>query len=159
MQHLWVDFIHECKDIVGFSQRDGIICGLWYLLAKQTLEPEAWPTDPSLCLFCWQSKSRKDILLEYVRNVQPEFMELFVKRAPQQVCAFLRMFSFHQVLLELVFRLISVCFCVVKQVVEAMRQTVTNMIGTLPPQFFAVTVTTVSLSFLLYGLACVPFYV
>ena len=29
------------------------------------------------------------------------------------------------------------------EVVEAMRQTVTNMIGTLPPQFFAVTVTTV----------------
>lgn len=29
------------------------------------------------------------------------------------------------------------------KVVEAMRQTVTNMIGTLPPQFFAVTVTTV----------------
>jgi len=30
------------------------------------------------------------------------------------------------------------------QVVEAMRHTVTNMIGTLPPQFFAVTVTTVA---------------
>ncbi|CAA2997505.1 uncharacterized protein LOC111393882 [Olea europaea subsp. europaea] len=30
-------------------------------------------------------KSRKDILLEYVQNVQPEFMELFVKRAPHQV--------------------------------------------------------------------------
>ncbi|OWM81184.1 hypothetical protein CDL15_Pgr007215 [Punica granatum] len=59
------------------------------------------------------SKSRKDILLEYVKNVQPEFMELFVKRAPQQV-------------------------------VDAMRQTVTNMIGTLPPQFFAITVTTVA---------------
>ncbi|KAI3464705.1 hypothetical protein Pfo_021368 [Paulownia fortunei] len=58
-------------------------------------------------------KSSKDILLEYVQNVQPEFMELFVKRAPQQV-------------------------------VDAMRQTVTNMIGTLPPQFFAVTVTTVA---------------
>ncbi|KAI4374878.1 hypothetical protein MLD38_012818 [Melastoma candidum] len=58
-------------------------------------------------------KNRKDILLEYVKNVQPEFMELFMKRAPQQV-------------------------------VEAMRQTVTNMIGTLPPQFFAVTVTTVA---------------
>ncbi|XP_015573701.1 uncharacterized protein LOC8267865 [Ricinus communis] len=58
-------------------------------------------------------KTRKDILLEYVKNVQPEFMELFVKRAPQQV-------------------------------VDAMRQTVTNMIGTLPPQFFAVTVTTVA---------------
>ncbi|OMP03034.1 hypothetical protein CCACVL1_02612 [Corchorus capsularis] len=58
-------------------------------------------------------KTRRDILLEYVKNVQPEFMELFVKRAPQQV-------------------------------VEAMRQTVTNMIGTLPPQFFAVTVTTVA---------------
>ncbi|KAJ4967543.1 hypothetical protein NE237_019392 [Protea cynaroides] len=58
-------------------------------------------------------KGRREILLEYVKNVQPEFMELFVKRAPQQV-------------------------------VDAMRQTVTNMIGTLPPQFFAVTVTTVA---------------
>nr|XP_025667492.1 uncharacterized protein LOC112765847 isoform X2 [Arachis hypogaea] len=29
-------------------------------------------------------------------------------------------------------------------VVDAMRQTVTNMIGTLPPQFFAVTITTVA---------------
>ncbi|KAK1304962.1 hypothetical protein QJS10_CPB11g02120 [Acorus calamus] len=58
-------------------------------------------------------KSRKEFLLEYVRNVQPEFMELFVKRAP-------------------------------KQVVDAMRHTVTNMIGTLPPQFFAITVTTVA---------------
>ncbi|KAL1192011.1 hypothetical protein V5N11_014119 [Cardamine amara subsp. amara] len=58
-------------------------------------------------------KSRRDILLEYVQNVKPEFMELFVKRAP-------------------------------KHVVEAMRQTVTNMIGTLPPQFFAVTVTSVA---------------
>lgn len=51
--------------------------------------------------------------MEYVKNVQPEFMELFVKRAP-------------------------------KQVVDAMRQTVANMIGTLPPQFFSVTVTTVA---------------
>ncbi|KAI3418111.1 uncharacterized protein J3R85_013978 [Psidium guajava] len=59
------------------------------------------------------SKSRKDLLLEYVKNVQPEFMELFVKKAPQQV-------------------------------VDAMRQTVTNMIGTLPPQFFTVTVTTIA---------------
>ncbi|OVA11970.1 Protein of unknown function DUF760 [Macleaya cordata] len=58
-------------------------------------------------------KTRREILLEYVKNVQPEFMEMFVKRAPQQV-------------------------------VDAMRQTVTNMIGTLPPQFFAVTVTTVA---------------
>ncbi|KAL8202153.1 hypothetical protein R6Q57_011300 [Mikania cordata] len=58
-------------------------------------------------------RSRREILLEYVKNVQPEFMELFVKRAPQQV-------------------------------VDAMRQTVTNMMGTLPPQFFAVTVTTVA---------------
>ncbi|XP_047324859.1 uncharacterized protein LOC124928660 [Impatiens glandulifera] len=58
-------------------------------------------------------KARKDILLEYVQNVKPEFMELFVKRAPTQV-------------------------------VDAMRQTVTNMMGTLPPQFFAVTVTTVA---------------
>ncbi|GKV16199.1 hypothetical protein SLEP1_g26877 [Rubroshorea leprosula] len=31
-----------------------------------------------------------------------------------------------------------------QQVVDAMRQTVTNMIGTLPPQFFAVTVITVA---------------
>lgn len=35
-------------------------------------------------------------------------------------------------------------FMLTFQVVDAMRQTVTNMIGTLPPQFFAVTVTTVS---------------
>ncbi|XP_021732224.1 uncharacterized protein LOC110699042 [Chenopodium quinoa] len=60
-----------------------------------------------------QPKNRKDILLEYVKNVQPEIMELFVKRASPQV-------------------------------VEAMRQTVTNMIGSLPPQFFSVTVTTVA---------------
>ncbi|CAL9759070.1 unnamed protein product [Musa acuminata subsp. burmannicoides] len=58
-------------------------------------------------------KNRRDVLLEYVKNVQPEFMDLFTKRAPQQV-------------------------------VDAMRQTVTNMIGTLPPQFFAITVTTVA---------------
>lgn len=58
-------------------------------------------------------KTRRDILLEYVQSVKPEFMELFVKRAP-------------------------------KHVVDAMRQTVTNMIGTLPPQFFAVTVTSVA---------------
>ncbi|OQU86039.1 hypothetical protein SORBI_3004G359100 [Sorghum bicolor] len=58
-------------------------------------------------------KNRRDILLEYVKSVQPEFMELFIKRAPAQV-------------------------------VEAMRQTVTNMMGTLPPQFFAVTVSTVA---------------
>ncbi|CAA6666748.1 unnamed protein product [Spirodela intermedia] len=60
-----------------------------------------------------RKEGRRDILLEYVKTIQPEFMELFVKKAP-------------------------------KQVVEAMRQTVTNMIGTLPPQFFAVTVTTVA---------------
>ncbi|XP_058785526.1 uncharacterized protein LOC131660323 [Vicia villosa] len=59
------------------------------------------------------SKSRREILLEYVKNVQPEFMELFVKRAPQPV-------------------------------VDAMRQTVTNMIGTLPPQFFSITISTVA---------------
>lgn len=59
------------------------------------------------------SKNRREMLLEYVRNVQPEFLELFVKRASPQV-------------------------------VEAMRQTVTNMIGSLPPQFFAITVTTVA---------------
>ncbi|XP_073288176.1 uncharacterized protein [Primulina huaijiensis] len=58
-------------------------------------------------------KSGKGILLEYVQTVEPGFMELFIKRAPQQA-------------------------------VDAMRQTVTNMIGTLPPQFFAVTVITVT---------------
>ncbi|PKU80404.1 uncharacterized protein LOC110109425 [Dendrobium catenatum] len=58
-------------------------------------------------------KSRREILLEYIKNVQPDILQLFMKRAPQQI-------------------------------VDAMRQTVTNMIGTLPPQFFAVTVTTVA---------------
>ncbi|XP_024522935.1 uncharacterized protein LOC9663352 isoform X1 [Selaginella moellendorffii] len=59
------------------------------------------------------SKTRRDMLLEYVQNVQPEFMELFIQKAPQQV-------------------------------VEAMRKTVTNMLGTLPPQFFEITITTVA---------------
>lgn len=58
-------------------------------------------------------KSRRDMLQEYVKNVQPEFMERFVQKAPAQV-------------------------------VEAMRQTVTNMLGTLPPQFFDIHVSTVS---------------
>ncbi|CAN1781889.1 hypothetical protein LINPERHAP1_LOCUS15594 [Linum perenne] len=60
-----------------------------------------------------EQRNRRDILLEYVKTVQPEFLELFSKRASPQV-------------------------------VDAMRQTVGNMIGTLPPQFFAVTVTTVA---------------
>eukprot|EP00897_Mesotaenium_endlicherianum_P008616 jgi/Mesen1/7783/ME000408S06894 len=55
---------------------------------------------------------RRDMLLEYVKSVQPEIMDRFISRAPEPV-------------------------------VEAMRQTVTNMLGTLPPQFFEVTVTTV----------------
>ncbi|CAI0382173.1 unnamed protein product [Linum tenue] len=58
-------------------------------------------------------RSRREILMEYVKTVQPEFMELFSKRASPQV-------------------------------VDAMRQTVSNMIGTLPPQFFAVTISTVA---------------
>ena len=33
-----------------------------------------------------QYKSRRDMLLEYVKNVQPEFMERFVQKAPTQVC-------------------------------------------------------------------------
>ncbi|GBG72981.1 hypothetical protein CBR_g12699 [Chara braunii] len=57
-------------------------------------------------------KSRREMLLEYVKTVQPEFMDRFIKHAPEQV-------------------------------VDAMRQTVTNMLGTLPPQFFEVTVSTV----------------
>lgn len=44
-------------------------------------------------------------------------------------------------------------FMLTFQVVDAMRQTVTNMIGTLPPQFFAVTVTTVSVVAFLYAKA------
>lgn len=45
-----------------------------------------------------QQKSRREILLDYVQNVQPEFMELFVKKAPKQVFAIkfrtLKMFVF-----------------------------------------------------------------
>ncbi|KAG0582919.1 hypothetical protein KC19_3G095400 [Ceratodon purpureus] len=58
-------------------------------------------------------KSRRDMLQEYVKNVQPEFMERFVQKAPSQV-------------------------------VEAMRQTVTSMLGTLPPQFFDIHVSTIA---------------
>lgn len=32
-----------------------------------------------------QYKSRRDMLQEYVKNVQPEFMERFVQKAPAQV--------------------------------------------------------------------------
>lgn len=32
-----------------------------------------------------QFKSRRDMLQEYVKNVQPEFMERFVQKAPTQV--------------------------------------------------------------------------
>ncbi|KAF8410323.1 hypothetical protein HHK36_002850 [Tetracentron sinense] len=81
------------------------------LVTTDILIKRKWRTEFSFG--CQQPKSRREILLEYVKNVKPEFMELFVKRAPQQV-------------------------------VDAMRQTVTNMIGTLPPQFFSVTVTTVA---------------
>jgi hypothetical protein len=58
-------------------------------------------------------KSRRDMLQEYVKNVQPDYMERFVQKAPTQV-------------------------------VEAMRQTVTNMLGTLPPQFFDIHVSTIA---------------
>ncbi|KAF3796683.1 hypothetical protein EJ110_NYTH00890 [Nymphaea thermarum] len=94
---------------LGIPQKDGRI----RLVARAEATPnESSPKDtnpPNGNM----PKSRRDILLEYVKNVQPEFMELFAKRASRQV-------------------------------VEAMRQTVTNMIGSLPPQFFAVTVTTVA---------------
>ncbi|CAM6123055.1 unnamed protein product [Calypogeia fissa] len=56
---------------------------------------------------------RREMLQEYVKSVQPDFMEKFLKRAPEQV-------------------------------VEAMRQTVTNMLGTLPPHFFEIRVSTVA---------------
>lgn len=52
----------------------------------------------------FQPKSRKDILLEYVQNVQPEFMELFVKRAPQQVLQSGICFFFFFVLIMIVRR-------------------------------------------------------
>jgi len=32
-----------------------------------------------------QYKSRRDMLQEYVKNVQPEYMERFVQKAPTQV--------------------------------------------------------------------------
>ncbi|OAY67460.1 hypothetical protein ACMD2_06698 [Ananas comosus] len=82
-------------------------------LARASQDPGTVPSNGDTKTPNGNLKSRREILLEYVKNVQPEFMELFIKRAPQQV-------------------------------VEAMRQTVTNMMGTLPPQFFAVTVTTVA---------------
>ncbi|XP_024388591.1 uncharacterized protein [Physcomitrium patens] len=58
-------------------------------------------------------QNRRDVLLEYVKNVQPDFMERFVQKAPAQV-------------------------------VDAMRQTVTNMLGSLPPQFFNIHVSTIA---------------
>ncbi|GJP56108.1 hypothetical protein CLOM_g15164 [Closterium sp. NIES-68] len=57
-------------------------------------------------------QSRRQLLVEYVRGVQPDFMEKFFQHAEPQL-------------------------------VDAMRQTVSNMLGSLPPQYFEVTVTTV----------------
>ncbi|KAG8503004.1 hypothetical protein CXB51_001013 [Gossypium anomalum] len=48
-------------------------------------KPNGDSNPPNGTLKNQQPKARRDILLEYVKNVQPEFMELFVKRAPQQV--------------------------------------------------------------------------
>ncbi|KAJ6829090.1 uncharacterized protein M6B38_359790 [Iris pallida] len=92
---------------LSFPLRQRSRCRLKVSCANNGSGADSKPPDASV------PKSRREILLEYVTNVKPEFMELFVKKAPQQV-------------------------------VDAMRQTVTNMIGTLPPQFFAVTVTTVA---------------
>ncbi|WOL13188.1 hypothetical protein Cni_G21957 [Canna indica] len=96
---------------VGFPFWNSRSCGLRLIRAHDSdaiaSSDDSKPQNGNL------PKNRRDVLLEYVRNVQPEFMELFTERAP-------------------------------KQVVDAMRQTVTNMIGSLPPKFFSVTVTTVA---------------
>lgn len=65
---------------------------------------------------------RREYLLKYVEDVQPEVMEEFVKTAPPQV-------------------------------IEAMRHTITNMLGSLPPQFFDVRISTMgeNLSQLMYS--------
>ncbi|GMH33265.1 hypothetical protein BSKO_01099 [Bryopsis sp. KO-2023] len=65
---------------------------------------------------------RRDFLLNYVRDVEPEVMEEFVNSAPSQV-------------------------------IEAMRHTITNMLGSLPPQFFDVRISTMgeNLSQLMYS--------
>ena len=59
------------------------------------------------------AQRRRDLLLKYVREVEPELSEQFNKRAPPEVS-------------------------------DAMRQTVTNLIGNLPPQFFSVSISGVA---------------
>lgn len=61
-----------------------------------------------------KKKSRREILLEYVQNVQPEFMELFVKRAPQQVLVTVHLFSHNSWLLCIVFSAFNLLFGVVE---------------------------------------------
>ncbi|CAI5522085.1 unnamed protein product [Closterium sp. Naga37s-1] len=70
------------------------------------LDDQPGPTSPM------QGQTRRQLLVEYVRGVQPDFMEKFFQHAEPQL-------------------------------VDAMRQTVSNMLGSLPPQYFEVTVTTV----------------
>ena len=79
-----------------------------------------------------------------MEDVQPQLLDQFLTRAPSEVrittpasCPSLHYhFSLGNISgSQLTF------FC--SQVVDAMRQTVSNMLGTLPPQFFQVTVTTV----------------
>ncbi|CAD7701231.1 unnamed protein product [Ostreobium quekettii] len=58
-----------------------------------------------------EGDDRRELLLRYVREVEPQVMEEFMLAAPTQV-------------------------------IEAMQHTLTNMLGSLPPQFFDVRIST-----------------
>jgi hypothetical protein len=54
---------------------------------KEVLAPSA---DGAAAVVDSSFKSRRDMLQEYVKNVQPEFMERFVQKAPAQVVEAIR---------------------------------------------------------------------
>lgn len=95
------------------------------------------------------SEDRKRFLLNYVQKVEPQIMEQFAQHAPPQVSFLLTGLSYWLVfrkpkrpLTQGTWRLMSDRESGM-QVVDAMRTTISNMVGMLPPHLFDVTVSTV----------------
>lgn len=98
-----------------------------------------------------QDLDRQRFLLRYVQNVQPEVMEDFVRHAPAHVSRELTSGTFRtsfgdslahvrMIMEEPAAAAVTSANSVVLQVVDAMRQTITNILGTLVPEFFEISI-------------------
>ena len=92
------------------------------------------------------AEDRRRFLLSYVQKVDAEIMEQFAQHAPVQVVIFLHACtapanaSPHDCLQS---PLALTSAPPHEQVVDAMRTSISNMLGVLPPHYFDVTVSTV----------------